>query len=83
MYIMKNIHNVVSDMQERFPTYVIILHQRSVDNGWTVEVVKELQILLIDLQIVPQENTIIPISIVNDFRSDVFIEIVSWLMAAF
>jgi hypothetical protein len=83
MNIMKNIHNIVSDMQERFPDYVIILYEGLVDNLWAVEVVKELQILQIDLQIVPQENTVIPISIVNDFRSDVFIEIVSWLMAAF
>jgi hypothetical protein len=83
MNIMKNIHNIVSDMQERFPDYVIILHQRSVNNVWSVEVVKELQVLQIDILIDTQENRVIPVSIVNDFRSNVFIEIVSWLMAAF
>ena len=83
MNIMKNIHNIVSDMQERFPDYVVILHQRSMNNVWSVEVVKELQILQIDILIDTQENRVIPVSIVNDFRSNVFIEIVTWLMAAF
>lgn len=83
MNTMKNIHNVTSDMQERFPNYVIILHQRSLNNIWSIEIVKEHQILQIDLRIVPQENRVIPISIINDFRSEVFVEIITWLMSAF
>ena len=84
MKIMKNIHNIVSDMQERFPDYVIILHRRGdSDTIWTVEIVNQHEVLKIDILIVPQESRVIPISIMNDFRSEIFIEIIRWLLAAF
>jgi hypothetical protein len=85
---MKNIHNIVSDMREKFPSNRIIHSQRWV--SFELPVLDMIEIrhgsehIQFEIEINSQENKVIHHTIVNTgVASNVFIEIVTWVMNAF